>query len=455
MRLKEILGLVWINILENKFKVLLTSLGIIVGAATIILVIAIGKGGQQEVADQFKNLNAGAVEIRYQANQQGLDLGGGMPSFGGDFGGGGAPSFGGGAPAGGSSARASGGGMPSFGGGNFGGGSAFGGARSNVSSTLSYEDVEEIALFVPDITTVTISASGSYAVLAGEMEEESDYTVAGVYPAYAQVSNLSVSVGEFITEEENDGAEKVCVLGSRIAEDIFGSALSAYNSAVTIDGRDYTVVGVLQSMGTVSSGISPDSAIYVPYATGEKYLFGRDIDPVVTVLADQVSHVSAVMEDVELVLSDLHPGVTYTITDAGSSMEAATRSANTLAMLLIGVATIVFIVGGIGIMNVLFVSVKERTREIGILKALGCSRKDILMEFLMESNMISLFGGIVGVCVGLGLIPLLSIFEMNLISTPGGAALALVFAVVTGTLFGFYPAAKAAALRPIEALNHE
>ena len=449
MRPKELLGLVWINLLENKFKVLLTSLGIIVGAATIVLVIAIGQGGKADVADQFKNLNAGAVEVRYSENAQGLEglmngLTEGMGTVPGGFSGGGRMSAGGGF---------SGGGRMSAGGG-FSGGMPVG-SRTTVQSTLTYEDVEEIALFVPNITAATISASGSYDVVAGDSDESVSHTIVGAYPAYAEITNLSVAIGEFITEESNTMADKVCVLGARVAEDTFGSALAAYNSVVTIDDRDYTVIGVLSSMGSVTSGISPDSAIYLPYSTAEKYLFGKEIAPVITVLAEDVSKVETVMEDVELTLQSTHPGVTYTISDAGSSMEAATQSANTLSMLLIGVASIVFVVGGIGIMNVLFVSVKERTREIGILKALGTSRRDILMEFLLESNFISILGGIIGVALGLALVPVLEKFDMRLETSPGGALLALAFAVVTGTVFGFYPAAKAAALRPIEALSQE
>ena len=454
MRFSELMGLVWVNIMENKFKVLLTSLGIIVGAATIVLVIAIGQGSKADVADQFKNLSAGAIEVRYQASMQGMENqggpGGGMPG-----------GFPGGFPGGGMSGGGNRGGMP---GGVSGGsrsgsrsmmGSPFAGVRSNVDATLTYEDVDEIALFVPDITTATISASGSYGVLGYDMEEEEDYTVVGVYAAYAQVTNLELSLGDFIAGEDTEDLSRVCVLGSRVCEEIFGTAALAYNSVLTIDGRDYTIIGVLDSMGTVSSGISPDSAVYLPYTTAEKYLFGSAIQPTITVLAEDVAHVPQVMENLEITLSDIHPGVTYTITDAGSSMEAATKSANTMSLLLVAIASIVFIVGGIGIMNVLFVSVQERTREIGILKALGCSRGNILTEFLMESNMISTFGGIVGVAVGSALMPVLSRFQMRVELSVGGVLMALVFAILTGTLFGFYPAAKAAALVPIEALNHE
>lgn len=460
MRFSELIRLVWINIMENKFKVLLTSLGIIVGAATIVLVIAIGQGSKADVADQFKNLSAGAIEVRYQASMQGMENqggpGGGIP---GGFPGGGAP---GGMPGGGGGNRggggAPGGGFPGGGGGNRGGGmmgSPFAGVRSNVDATLTAEDVEEIALFVPDITTATISASGSYGVLGYDMEEEEDYTIVGAYAAYAQVCNLETALGDFITQEDTEDLSRVCVLGSRVCEEIFGNAMTAYNSVLTIDGRDYTVIGVLESMGTVSSGVSPDTAVYLPYTTAEKYLFGNSIDPTITVLAEDVDHVPQVMENVEITLSDIHPGVTYTISDAGSSMEAATQSANTMSLLLVAIASIVFVVGGIGIMNVLFVSVQERTREIGILKALGCSRGNILTEFLMEANMISTFGGVMGVVIGSALMPVLGRFEMRVEPSAGGVVMALVFAILTGTLFGFYPAAKAAALKPIEALNHE
>lgn len=457
MRFTELIHLVWINIMENKFKVLLTSLGIIVGAATIVLVIAIGQGGKADVADQFKNLNAGAIEVRYQASMQGMENqgggfgGGGMP---GGFPGGGLPGGGGGAPGGGN--RGGGGGMPGgFPGGGGRSGSPFAGVRSNVDTTLTYDDVEELALFVPNITTATISASGSYGVLGYDMEEEENYTVVGAYAAYTRVSNLELALGDFIAEEDTDELARVCVLGSRVCEEIFGTAANAYNSVLTIDGRDYTIIGVLGAMGTVSSGVSPDSAVYVPYTTAEKYLFGSSIDPTITVLADDVSDVEQVMADVDTTLGDIHPGVTYTISDAGSSMQAATRSANTMSLLLVAVASIVFVVGGIGIMNVLFVSVQERTREIGILKALGCSRQNILLEFLLESNMISTFGGIVGVVIGSALMPVLGQFDMRVEASAAGIVMALGFAILTGTLFGFYPAAKAAALKPIEALNHE
>ena len=431
MRLGEIFRLVWINILGNKFKMMLSSLGIIVGAATIVMVIAIGRGGQMDVEDQFKNLSAGAIDISYNNSSSGSSGGGMMPMMPG----GGAR----GVARGGGSAR--GGMMPSFG--------------VNRNITLSKDDVEELELFVPDITAVSISATAKKGVTGGDLEEETQYTIAGVTESYQEVSNLTMAIGEFITEENDTNQDKVCVLGSSIAEEIFGSAMEAFDSIIYIDGRSYTVYGVLERMGTVSSGISPDEAIFVPYDTAEKYIMGRDISPQITVVAEDVNEVPEVIENIKIVLDQNYTNANFTITDAGSKMEAATSSADTLAMLLVAVASIVFIVGGIGIMNVLFVSVQERTREIGILKALGASKRDILLEFLAEAFLISAFGGVVGIGLSMALMPLMSYTGMRVEPSLTGYVLALLFAVVTGTVFGFYPARKAAALVPIEALNME
>ena len=327
--------------------------------------------------------------------------------------------------------------------------------RGETNITLSETDVEDLEAFVPDITAVSISASARKGVTGGELEEETQYTIAGVKEVYQEVSNLSVALGEFITEEDDEEMRKTAVLGASVAEEIFGSAMAAYDSVIYVDSRSYTVGGVLEKMGTVSSGISPDEAIFIPFSTAKKYVMGSSISPTITVVAEDVQKVETVIENVRTVLGQSYPSVTFTISDAGSKMEAASASANTLAMLLVAVASIVFIVGGIGIMNVLFVSVKERTKEIGILKALGSSKRDILLEFLTESNMISTFGGLVGIGLSFALVPAVRSFGMRVEPSWTGALLALAFAVFTGTVFGFYPALKASNLIPVEALSEE
>ena len=484
MKPSELLRLVWINITQNKFKTIMTSIGIIVGAATIVMVIAIGKGGQEDVADQFKNLNAGAIDISYDGgdknrggNQSSDDSsdsgmmmmpsGSGAPSGSSSSGGSGGHSGGfpgggdsGGFPGGGDSSGGGpgggdGGGMPGDMDGFFGGGSDMEDRMNQENITLDEDDVDDIETFVSGISAATISYTTRSAVDGGDLDEAQTYSIAGVRDNYAAISNLSLAVGDFITESDDENKEKVCVLGASIAEEIFGSAIDAYGSVIYIDDRSYVVNGVLSSMGTVASGISPDDSIFIPYATGVKYLVGTNVSPTITVIAEDVSNVSGVTEEITEVLATSYPNAEFTFEDAGSKMEAASASNEILTMLLIAMAAIVFVVGGIGIMNVLFVSVKERTNEIGILKAIGCSQRNILFEFLAEAAAISLIGGVLGIVASLLVTPVAQYLGVRVELTPAAFLIALLFALITGTLFGFYPAYKASKLVPVEALGAE
>lgn len=445
MRFGEVLRLVWINLIGNKNRMLMTSLGIVVGAATIVLVIAVGQGGQADVADQFKNLNAGAIEVTATDEApmgEMMDrMGGGMPSFGG----GGMPSFGGGG---------GGGGMPSFGGGGMPGGGGGGGGSSSLSGTrMTEEDVEDLKELVPNLAEVTILMSGDIEVFGGELEEAVTATVVGAQEAYQDVSNLSVLYGRFLTDEDESATNYVAVIGYDLAEEIFGSAMYAYGDYLEIEDKNYEIVGVLEQMGSVSSGISPDSAVYIPYSTAEKYVFGTTVEPTIAAVAEDVEDVEQCMADIEAVLTENYPNAYFEVTDAGSAMEAASSSADTLAMLLLAVASIVFVVGGIGIMNVLFASVQERTQEIGILRAIGCARGTILLEFLLEANFVSLLGGLAGVGLSFAVMPVVEMLGVRCEASLWGAVLAFLFAMLTGTVFGFYPAWKASRLVPIQALN--
>jgi putative ABC transport system permease protein len=432
MRISEILRLVFINLAQNKFKVILTSIGIVVGSATIMMVIAIGTGSKEEVAEQFKNLNAGAVDISYDSSsssassQQGMG-GLGLPSL---------PSM-----------RSSGSGF-----GGFGGSSS---KKTSDSITLTSSDMEDLQAFVPGLSSATISYTTTSDVDGGELSASKSYSIAGVQSNYFTLSNLKLAIGETLTDSNNESKEKVCVLGNTVANDVFGSTYAAYGQVVYIDSRPYLVSGVISEMGTVASGISPDTAIFIPYQTGIKYLTGTHISPTITVIAENVDNVSKIKTEVTDVLSNSYPNAEFTVSDAGTKMQAASASNQTLQLLLIAMAVIVFIVGGIGIMNVLFVSVKERTNEIGILKALGCSRRDILLEFLMEASCMSMIGAVLGILVSLGITPLVELFSVRVDLSVAGALLALFFGVITGSMFGFYPAYKASRLIPVAALNQE
>lgn len=460
MRISEILKMVLMNILANKSKGFLTSLGIAVGSATIVLVIAVGQGGRQDVAEQFKNLNAGAIEISvgqsadkmFEDIMSGFSDRGGGSSFGGTQGGN-MPA----APSGGNMPSMQGGGFPSGGSfGGMGGGRSGGNALSGVNGVkLTVDDAEDIAAYVPDVEAVSIVLTGNSAVSGGELEEETEYTIAGVMADYQSISNLELLYGEFFNEYDEEDKEKVCVLGYTAAQEIFGAAYLAEGDTVTIEGKNYEVVGVLSQMGTVSSGISPDGSIYVPYSTAQKYIFGSNTAPTITAVASDADKVETVIENINTLLTENYPQASFTLKDAGSVMKAANNSANTLQTLLIAAAVIVFIVGGIGIMNVLFVTVKERTKEIGILKALGSRRGVILLLFLLEASIIAIFGGAVGAAAGYALIPLVNKLGTTAVAVSYAGILGAGFAVFTGTVFGFYPAYKASHLKPVEALSED
>ena len=453
MRMSEIFHLVWINLMENKFKVFLTSLGIIVGSATIVLVIAVGHGGEVDVQNEFKTLSAGSINVSVstQAEMQdqmmgGMMGGGGMP-------GGGMP--GGGMTGGGSGGNRSGGGGSRSGGFGGGGGGGGGGMFKKQTVTLSSTDVNDITSLVSGISDISLYMTGTSSVNGGDLTEDTDYTVLGIGADYQNMCNLSLLQGELLTDDDDTNKSKVAVIGYTLAQEIFGSAYSAYGETLSIEGKTYQIVGVLSKMGSVSSGTSPDESIFVPYSTALKFIYGNKADPQIMAIASDVKQVKTIMTNIKTVLSENHTKANFTVTDAGSTMEAAMSNANTLSMLLTAVACIVFIVGGIGIMNVMFVSVKERTQEIGILKALGCSKREILLEFLIEAVFISVFGGLLGLAIGFSMVPVVRLTGMTVEPLAVSGVYSMVFAVVTGSVFGFYPAWKAASLLPIEALTQE
>ena len=550
MRISELFRLVWLNINQNKFKSVMTSIGIVVGAATIVMVIGIGRGGQLDIADQFAELNAGAIDVSYEyegedTERGGFSFGGMMNTFfGGMMGGGPGGGFGDNSQSSGAGngSQGSSGGPQMSGNGDFqrpdgsdsdgemqrpdgrdsdgemqrldrsdsdgemqrpdgsdgdgemqrpdggdsdgempGSGEGEDGQKPDENAEddaaedvdtesetsmvddrlnqeqiiLSTADVEDIETYVSGITGATISYSTRSSVEGGNLTNEQNYTVAGVQENFAELGKLSPAEGYFLDDTDNDAKSRVCVIGASVAKEVFGSVSDAVNSTIYIDDRSYTVIGVLETSSSVVSGISPDTSVFVPYQTGIKYIAGEDIDPTITVIAEDVNTLQTVISNVKTVLEENYPNASFTFEDSGSKMQAAENSNRTLTMLLSAMAAIVFLVGGIGIMNVLFVSVKERTNEIGILKAIGTPRTDILLEFLAESAAISLIGGILGVALSFAITPVVSHFQVRVEVNAAACLAALGFAVLTGTVFGIYPAWKASRLEPVEALNAE
>lgn len=401
MRLIETLRIVWINLMQNKFKVLLTSLGIIVGAVTIVMVIAIGKGGEAEIAGQFQGLSAETIYVN--------------PDYSKMFG--------------------SGGDMSSL-------------------PKLTRKDMEQMLEENNYLQDITLRAS--YYADATVNGQKVSSQITGVLENYEKINNLAVVQGENISDADVENEARVAVIGDGLAQKYFKGPEDAVGKTIKAGEQQYRIIGVLERKGDGMQGVNPDDTIFIPFTTGERFLGDDYTIPQVVAMADNLGHVQAAMKQLQGTLNYiLEDGSAYMLEDAGSRIDAAMESARTMNVLLISVATIVFIVGGIGIMNVLFVSVKERTKEIGILKALGSSKKDIMTQFLLESVIISLFGGLAGVGLSYACMPLMDYTDIPVLPTIDGQVIAMLFAVVTGTLFGFYPAYKASRLKPIDALNYE
>lgn len=385
MRLCEILRSVIINIMQNKARVFLTTLGIIVGCATIIMVIGIGNQSKIDVAEKFSSLNAQSITVMSQRNSDE------KPS------------------------------------------------EDDLALLIKYSSLAE------DIT-INNSSNATLSYKTDSVEA----SIKGVYENYFAINSLEIESGSLLSGDDIEKMSKSAVIGSDVAAELFTLEGSS-GSEILINGQKYMVSGVLKRTGNSSS----DLCAYIPYDVMKYYVGGPNSSTQITALAPSIEDVMELQTEIEGLLTLKYETNPFWIRDVGSVLEAATESASTIALLLASIGVIVLIVGGIGIMNVLFVSVKERTREIGILKALGATRRDILLSFLFESLIISFIGGILGVLASVALIPVLKVFEIKLLLTPGAFIIALGFSLIAGTLFGYYPALQASNLKTIDALRYE
>lgn len=394
MKLNELIKLVFLNIWANRFRMLLTMLGIIAGAATILLVVAVGKGGQESVSKQFAKLNVGTLYIMSEQTD-------------------------------------------------------------TIRYPLSPEDVEAIKSEAPSVSLVSASISGKVRINYNDTSYNG--SVIGALPDYQSLNNLKLVSGRFMSDTDNTERNKFAVIGWDIAETFFGTVPeNALNKTISVDRRKFTIIGVTERQGESMGGVSIDESVIIPYSVAEKYILGSSARPRITAQARDFDSVPAAIDEIETSLQKTHKGeMDFVIRDAGSRLAAAQESARTMTLLLTIVGVIVLVVAGIGIMNVMFVSVKERTKEIGILRAIGAEKRDILLEFLLESVIISSVGGLVGVIMGSILVPLSGYVGFEAVPSIKGVALGLVFSVITGTVFGYYPATKAADLSPLEALRYE
>ncbi len=281
-----------------------------------------------------------------------------------------------------------------------------------------------------------------------------DTSVEGAALGYDTIRSLTVANGRFLTQSDLDRRGAVAVLGTELAEELFGTR-DAVGSTVTLLGRDFLVVGVLEEKGS-SMGMSNDNRAIIPFTTAQRLMKQMKINQIFvsSATADSVAEAQTELETfLKRRFSDEDDYRVFNQTDILGVLDTIT---GTLTAVLGGIAGISLLVGGIGIMNIMLVSVSERTREIGIRKAIGAQRSDIMLQFLIEAVMISITGGLIGLYLGyLGTIVMSHFFNMALTITPGIAALGLSFSIGVGVVFGSYPANRASKLRPIEALRYE
>jgi len=395
----EIIKMSFESLMAKKTRTFLSMLGIIIGVATVIAVFAVGKGAQQTVSAQFQNLSVNSILIMQNRGR-------GFTS----------------------------------------------------SSKLTTEDAK-LLLNADHIASASGAVEGNASVSFGSTDKS--YSVVGVDQNFITLSNLTISSGRAITAEDISGKANVAVIGSTVVSDLFTDPTTVLGSYLTVNGKKIQVVGVLKKLGSRVGMISVDEAVIIPNSTAEKSILGTRGQVMITTNVDNVDNTGLATSSITTILRTEHKLTAsqaddFMIMDAGSMVAAAQASAQTLSTLLTAIAAITLLVSGIGIMNVMFVTVAERTKEIGIAKAIGGKQSDILLQFLLESIILSMVGGIIGMIIGQAAIPIISYFNwMSVASSPTGPILGFSFSVLVGVFFGFYPAFKASRLDPVDALRSE
>jgi putative ABC transport system permease protein len=390
---------------RNKMRTTLTALGMIIGVGAVITMVALGKGAQSTIEEQVKS--AGTNMILVNA-------------------------------------------------GNF----STGGVRMGQgnSTTLTADDASAIKQ-LPGVQYAAAGSNTRAQVIAGNQNWATQ--IQGTDIDIPAIRNWPTKYGAFFTGQDVAAAAKVAVLGTVVSDTLFGPDVDPTGQIIRIRNQPFKVVGVMISKGQSSMGQDQDDTIFVPYTTVQKKLLGVTHISNVTVSAASADGVDQAAESIREMLRVRHkivPGdsddfMVRTLEDMAS---VRTETTKTMTTLLAGIAGVSLMVGGIGIMNIMLVSVTERTREIGLRMALGARGKDVLLQFLVEAVVISVFGGLVGIAVGFGCSAAVQRFAQWPTAIPANAiAMAFGFSGATGVFFGFYPARKAASLDPIEALRFE
>ena len=401
---KESFLMAWASLIANKMRSILTMLGIIIGVAAVIALVSIGNGVKQDIQNSISSLGSNLLMV--------------MP---------GAPRTPGVRPSAGS------------------------------MKSLKVSDYEAISK-LDGVKAASPMTNGSYVVIY--QNKNWTTSVSGVSYNYLDVNNWSMKSGRFLSEKNVQNRERVAVVGKTVVKNLFGDE-DPVGAEIRVKNIPFRIIGVLNSKGSGAMGNDQDDMVIIPYTTAMERVEGVDYLRMIYVTGKDENGIDRLQSDIENLLRVRH-GIKdtnlddFNIQNMNSIMETMEETTGTLTLFLGAVAAISLVVGGIGIMNIMLVSVTERTREIGVRKALGATYSVIVTQFLIEAVVISLMGGIIGIALGIGASKLIGMASgMSTVISVPTIVMSFAFSMAIGLIFGIYPARKAAKLNPIDALHYE